>query len=88
MMASDAAITGPINVGNPHEFSMRQLAELVLELTGSKSQLVFRPLPQDDPRQRQPDISLAKAVLHWEPTVELREGLARTIEYFASALAV
>ena len=74
--------TGPVNIGNPREFTMLQLAELVLKLTGSKSQLVFKPLPTDDPRQRQPDISLAKQVLSWSPTTELEQGLERTIRYF------
>lgn len=74
--------TGPVNIGNPGEFSMRQLAELVVELTGSSSKLVHAPLPADDPRQRQPDIRLARHVLGWQPTVPLREGLEKTIEYF------
>jgi len=80
-------LTGPVNIGNPNEFTIRQLAELVLELTGSSSELVQLPLPQDDPVQRQPDISLAKARLAWEPRVQLREGLSKTIEYFARVLA-
>jgi UDP-glucuronate decarboxylase len=74
--------TGPINIGNPVEFTMIQLAELVIRLTRSKSKLVFKPLPSDDPRQRQPDISLAKEVLGWLPTTELEQGLERTIRYF------
>ena len=74
--------TGPVNIGNPKEFTILQLAELVIKLTGSKSQLVFKPLPSDDPRQRQPDISLAKQVLGWSPTTELEQGLERTIRYF------
>ena len=74
--------TGPINIGNPAEFTILQLAELTLKLTGSKSRLVFKPLPSDDPRQRQPDISLAKDVLGWSPTTELQHGLERTIRYF------
>ena len=72
----------PTNVGNPREFTMRQLAELVLELTGSRSQVVTRPLPADDPKQRQPDITKARQQLGWEPKVPLREGLQRTIDYF------
>jgi dTDP-glucose 4,6-dehydratase len=72
----------PTNVGNPGEFTMRQLAELVVELTGSKSELVTRPLPADDPKQRQPDIAKARSQLGWEPKIPLREGLRRTIEYF------
>jgi UDP-glucuronate decarboxylase len=73
---------GPINIGSPIEFTILQLAELVLKLTQSKSKLVFRPLPSDDPRQRQPDISLAKEVLGWSPTTELEQGLERTVRYF------
>ncbi len=83
----DGPIVGPVNIGNPVEFTMIELAELVLELTGSSSQLIFEQLPSDDPRQRQPDITLAREVLGWQPTVELREGLARTIEWFAAELA-
>ena len=75
---------GPLNLGNPGEFTMRQLAELTLKLVGGKSQLVFRPLPSDDPKQRQPDITLARQFLKWEPTIPLEEGLQRTIEYFRS----
>ncbi|BBE72151.1 UDP-glucuronic acid decarboxylase family protein [Oharaeibacter diazotrophicus] len=86
MMDTGAAVTGPVNLGNPGEFTMRELAELVKELTGSRSELVHRPLPQDDPRQRKPDISQAKAVLDWEPKVPLRDGLERTIAYFKSIL--
>jgi UDP-glucuronate decarboxylase len=74
--------TGPINIGNPTEFTMLQLAELVLKMTRSKSKLVFKPLPSDDPRQRQPDISLAQELLGWSPTTELEQGLERTIRYF------
>ncbi len=75
-------IVGPLNLGNPGEFTMRELAEMTLKLTGSRSRIVRRPLPPDDPRQRRPDITLAKKVLKWKPTVELEEGLGRTIEYF------
>jgi len=74
--------TGPVNIGNPGEFSMLELAELVLKLTGSKSRIIFQPLPQDDPKQRQPDISLAKSALSWEPKVKLEDGLKETIAYF------
>jgi UDP-glucuronate decarboxylase len=74
--------TGPVNIGNPREFTIAQLAKLVLQMTGSKSRLVFKPLPSDDPRQRQPNISLAKEVLGWSPTTELERGLERTIRYF------
>jgi UDP-glucuronate decarboxylase len=73
---------GPVNVGNPGEFTMIELAEKVLKLTGSKSKLIFMPLPEDDPMQRQPDISLAKKVLGWEPKIPLEEGLIKTIDYF------
>jgi len=77
---------GPLNLGNPNEFTMLELAELVLEITGSNSKLVKMPLPQDDPRQRQPDISLARAKLDWEPKMQLREGLTKTIGYFDELL--
>jgi UDP-glucuronate decarboxylase len=77
---------GPVNLGNPAEFSMLELAELVKKLTRSKSKIVFRPLPQDDPTQRQPDISLAKSALEWAPTVKLEEGLRRTIDDFKNRL--
>ena len=73
---------GPVNLGNPYEFTMLELAELVTELTNSKSQVVFEPLPQDDPRQRKPDIERAKATLDWEPKIQLKEGLLQTISYF------
>src|SRR5476649_740852 len=79
--------TGPINIGNPNEFTILQLAELVLELTGSKSKIVFKPLPSDDPRQRQPNIALAKEVLSWKPSIELAEGLRKTIKYFQAKLS-
>jgi UDP-glucuronate decarboxylase len=81
-MNASAALTGPINLGNPGEFTMRQLAEMTIEMTGSKSTLAFEPLPQDDPKQRQPDITLAMKHLDWKPTVALREGLRQTIAYF------
>ncbi|HSC00166.1 MAG TPA: UDP-glucuronic acid decarboxylase family protein [Burkholderiaceae bacterium] len=87
MMATGEDITGPVNVGNPGEFTMLELAEKVIQLTGSTSRLVFRPLPADDPKQRQPDIALARGVLNgWAPTVALEEGLARTIEHFRHRL--
>jgi UDP-glucuronate decarboxylase len=85
LMNTPDDVTGPINLGNPNEFTIRELAELVIELTGSRSPLEFRPLPQDDPLQRKPDISLAKQKLDWEPTVQLREGLLQTIAYFKDA---
>lgn len=84
MMNAPDDLSGPINLGNPEEFTIRALAEIVLELTESRSKLVFRPLPADDPTQRRPDISLAKQHLNWRPTVPLREGLLRTIEWFRS----
>ena len=80
------AVTGPINLGNPGEFTIRELAEMVVDLTGAKSEIVHRPLPQDDPMQRRPDISLARAHLGWEPKVRLRDGLSQTIAYFAARL--
>lgn len=87
MMGTRPGITGPINIGNQVEFTMRELAETILELTGSSSQLVYRPLPQDDPKQRQPDISLARKYLNnWQPTIQLKEGLLKTIHYFESIL--
>ena len=89
MMAAMNAPTSdgmPINIGNPHEITINELAEAVIELTGSRSKIVFQPLPQDDPLQRRPDITKAKADLGWEPRVELRDGLARTIDYFEKLL--
>jgi len=82
LMESSDEVTGPINIGNPSEFTMRELAEKVIRLTGSKSELVSHPLPQDDPRQRQPDISKARQLLGWEPSLSLEEGLPPTIDYF------
>jgi len=86
LMNSPDEITGPVNLGNPREFTIRELAEKIISLTGSSSSLVFEPLPQDDPRQRQPDISLARKQLAWEPKIPLEQGLTRTIEYFSAAL--
>ena len=83
MMNQDDFI-GPVNIGNPVEFTIRQLAELVIEISGSKSKLVQRPLPEDDPTRRRPDISLAKEKLAWEPKIELAEGLQSTIDWFKS----
>jgi UDP-glucuronate decarboxylase len=85
MMAQEQAV-GPINLGNPREFTMLELAELVLKLTGGRSRLEFKPLPMDDPKQRKPDISQARKYLNWEPKVELEEGLARTIDYFKTVI--
>ncbi|HPF00034.1 MAG TPA: SDR family oxidoreductase [Bacteroidales bacterium] len=86
MMNTGEEITGPINIGNPGEFTMLQLAEQVIRLTGSKSKIRHEPLPADDPMQRQPDISKAKEILHWEPKVNLEEGLIKTIEYFKNTI--
>ncbi len=86
MMATDNSIVGPINIGNPNEFTIRQLAELVIELTGAKSNLAFQPLPYDDPKQRRPNIEKARRILGWEPTVQLRAGLEKTIAYFDELL--
>ena len=86
-MATGAAITGPVNLGNADEFTIRQLADLVVDLSGSRSKLVHAPLPVDDPRQRRPDIALAEQLLDWRPTVPLREGLMKTIAYFERLLA-
>jgi UDP-glucuronate decarboxylase len=82
LMDTPEEVTGPINIGNPVEFTMIELANLVVELTGSSSKIIHRPLPQDDPKQRQPDISQAREKLGWEPRVALRDGLGKTIEYF------
>lgn len=87
MMASDPSFLGPVNLGNPNEFTMRELAQAVIRLTNSKSAIIHMPLPQDDPKQRQPDISLAKEKLKgWEPNIELEEGLGKTIAYFEKLL--
>jgi UDP-glucuronate decarboxylase len=86
LMASDSSFTGPVNIGNPGEFTMIELAEKVLALTNSSSQLVHRPLPKDDPRQRKPNIELAKTVLGWEPKVVLTDGLSKTIDYFRTVV--
>jgi len=87
MMAADKNISGPINLGNPNEFTIKQLADAVLKKVGGKSKLVMLPLPQDDPKQRQPDITLAKEKLDWTPVVQLNDGLTRTIEYFRNFLS-
>ncbi len=87
LMNSPARMTGPVNLGNPDEFTITELAELVLEMTGSRSQLTYLPLPQDDPKQRQPDITLARERLKWRPTVPLRDGLTQTIAYFDRMLS-
>jgi UDP-glucuronate decarboxylase len=87
MMATGPDVTGPINIGNPHEIPVRELAERVIGLTGSRSRIVHKPLPEDDPTQRCPDITLATKVLGWGPTVELETGLGRTVEFFRGMLA-
>ena len=87
MMATDDEVTGPVNLGNPHEIPVRELAERIIALTGSRSQLVYRPLPQDDPMQRCPDISRAQALLDWQPRVPLEDGLKQTIAYFGRLLS-
>jgi UDP-glucuronate decarboxylase len=86
LMGTGDDITGPINLGNPNEFTIRELAEKVIQLTNSKSRLVSRPLPSDDPLQRQPDIGVARSLLNWEPTVQLEDGLRKTIRYFEGML--
>jgi UDP-glucuronate decarboxylase len=85
LMASDDSITGPVNIGNPGEFTMLELAEKVIALTNSSSSLIHKPLPKDDPRQRKPDIRLAKSVLGWQPKINLMNGLTKTIDYFRSS---
>ena len=86
LMNSAEGFTGPVNIGNPGEFTIKQLAEMVIELTGAGSQLVYKELPQDDPTQRRPDITLARKELGWEPAVQLKEGLTKTIEYFKEVI--
>ncbi|HML17846.1 MAG TPA: hypothetical protein VK419_12520 [Bryobacteraceae bacterium] len=86
LMATDDGLAGPINLGNPDEIAVRELAELIIAITGSRSPLAFKPLPADDPKQRQPDISLAREKLNWMPRVALRDGLERTIAYFKSII--
>lgn len=88
LMRSEAAITGPVNIGNPHEFTVRELAEIVIEMTGAASRIIDRPMPEDDPQQRRPDISRAAELLGWSPKVPLREGLRRSIPYFATEAGV
>jgi len=86
MMDSPESFTGPVNIGNPNEFTIMQLAEAVIQLTNSKSKIVRMPLPSDDPMQRQPNIELAKKMLNWEPKIQLKEGLIKTIDYFAATI--
>ena len=87
IMDTEDDFTGPVNIGNPNEFTIRELADAVIELTGSKSEIISRPLPADDPVQRQPDISIAREKLDWEPTIQLEEGLQKTIAYFDTRLS-
>ena len=87
LMHAPGYVVGPVNLGNPIDISVRALAEMIIDMTGSKSPIVFKPLPQDDPRQRQPDIDLARKCLAWEPVVPLKEGLVKTIQYFDRLLA-
>ena len=86
LMNTEKGFTGPVNLGNPCEFSILELAEIIIDLTNSKSKLIFNDLPQDDPKQRQPDITLAKEKLNWEPKIQLKEGLTKTIKYFDEIL--
>jgi UDP-glucuronate decarboxylase len=86
LMDSPDEFTGPVNLGNPNEFSMLQLAQQVITLIGSKSNIIFKDLPQDDPKQRQPNIELAKSMLEWQPSIELEQGLTKTINYFKDTL--
>lgn len=87
MMNSEDSFLGPVNIGNPYDFSMLELAKAIIKLTNSKSKVIFKPLPIDDPKQRQPNIDLAKKMLNgWEPKIELEEGLSKTIEYFKSII--
>ena len=86
LMNTDDAVTGPVNLGNPREFTIKQLAETIIDLTGSISTLDYKPLPEDDPQQRRPDIGLAKELLAWEPSIQLKDGLRETIQYFADML--
>jgi UDP-glucuronate decarboxylase len=86
LMATPADVNGPLNIGNPIEFTMLELAELVIDMTGSASTIIHMPLPADDPKQRRPDITQARALLGWEPTIQLREGLAETISYFTNTI--
>jgi UDP-glucuronate decarboxylase len=85
-METPSDVTGPINIGNPNEFTIRELAELIIEMTGTRSKIRLEPLPSDDPRQRRPDISMARSILKWEPKTQLREGLTKTIAYFENVL--
>jgi len=87
LMTTEKGVTGPMNLGNPIEYTILEIAEIVLDQIGSKSKIIFEPLPEDDPKQRQPDISFAKAELNWEPKTQLKEGLDKTIQYFDQTLS-
>jgi len=87
LMSTPEKVTGPINIGNPTEFSMLELATMVIDMTGSRSRVVHRPLPENDPRQRRPDISRAQELLSWKPRTQLKDGLRRTITYFEKLLS-
>ncbi len=86
LMKTRDEVTGPVNLGNPEEYSMLEIAQSILKLTGSRSKIIFQPLPQDDPERRKPDISLAKETLGWSPGVTMEEGLPKTIDYFDNLL--
>jgi UDP-glucuronate decarboxylase len=86
-MDSDSDFTGPVNLGNPNEFTIRELAEKIIATTGTRAELLFKPLPADDPKQRQPDIRLARERLGWNPQIQLEEGLSNTIKYFRERIA-
>jgi UDP-glucuronate decarboxylase len=85
-MKTDDSVTGPVNIGNPNEFTIKELAQRVVSLTGSESKFIFKDLPKDDPKQRQPNITLAKSLLGWEPKIQLEEGLIKTIDYFRNKI--
>jgi UDP-glucuronate decarboxylase len=87
LMTTEKGITGPMNLGNPIEYTILEIAEIVIDQVGSKSEIIFEPLPEDDPKQRQPDISFAKSELNWEPKTQLKEGLDKTIQYFEQTLS-
>ena len=86
MNNTDDTFIGPVNLGNPNEFTIKELADKIIALTGTKSKIVYKDLPSDDPKQRQPDITLAKNIINWEPKVQLEDGLVKTIEYFRNVL--
>ncbi|MCW8926496.1 MAG: SDR family NAD-dependent epimerase/dehydratase, partial [Xanthomonadales bacterium] len=87
LMNSDPDLTGPVNLGNPNEFSIKELAEMIIEMVGNGSKIVYKPLPEDDPTQRQPDITQARAELNWHPSIALADGLKPTIDYFRQLIS-